>query len=93
MLCLAHYSLSLSLTLHHSQEIASYFSRQEVKRQRHPCMCHFLGSGLGWEWALVSHTNAARGAVEEHCPGDVHLGSATEAEICWNTMMTILQAV
>lgn len=73
--------LPLSLTMHHSQEIASYFSRQEVKRQRHPCMCHFLGSGLGWEWALVSYTNAAWGAVEERCPGGERPGGATEAEL------------
>lgn len=84
-------SLPHSLTMHHSQEIASYFSRQEVKRQRHPCMCHFLGSGLGWEWALVSHTNVAWGAVEEHCPGDERPGSATEAEFWLNTVMTSLE--
>lgn len=60
-------------TMHHSQEIASYFSRQEVKQQRHPCMCHFLG----WEWALVSRTNVAWGAVEERRRREERLGSAT----------------
>lgn len=60
----------LSLAVHHLQEIASYFSRQEVKRQRHPCMCHFLG----WERTLVSRRNVARGAAEERRPEGAEVG-------------------
>lgn len=84
-------SLPLSTSMRHLQEIASYFSRQEVKRQQHPCMCHFLRSGLGWEWALRAHTNAAWGAVEEYCPGEERPGSATEAELYLTTGMIILE--
>lgn len=36
----------------------------------------------------MSHTNVAWGAVEEHCPGKERPGSATEAELWLNTVMT-----
>lgn len=40
---------------------------------------------------MVSHTNAALGAVEEHCPGEVRPGSATAAKLWSNTVMTVLE--
>lgn len=39
----------------------------------------------------MSHTNAALGAVEEHCPGEVRPGNATEVELWSNTVMTVVE--